>query len=59
MRNFRKFLNEEKGAPKELDMILTMLEDARRLSQSRSPAVRSQLALARRRLGRLDLRLRM
>lgn len=42
MRNFEKFLIEERGAPKELDQILTMLEDARRISQSAHWNVRGQ-----------------
>lgn len=33
MRKFTKFLNEERGYPKELDTILTILENARRISQ--------------------------
>jgi len=42
MKNFTKYLNEEKGAPKELNTILTILEDARRLSQSAHWNVRGQ-----------------
>ena len=34
MKNFTRFLNEERGAPKELSLIMTKLEDIRRASQS-------------------------